>query len=301
MADEFFSRAATPAPARRSAKGIILTVLLAFLLGAGVLGYLAWSGLLPKLMAGPDHLLVDGGATATIKPVTPVAQPVAAAIPAPADTRQDALELRLAALEQRLTQIDLRTEASSGNTARAEGLLIAFAARRALDRGAQLGGLEDQLRLRFADAQPNAVATLIDTGRKPVTLGQLIAGLDSLSPSLSATPAAQLGAWDKLKSEMANLFVVRHDTSPSASPAKRLDRARIAMEAGRIEEAVAEVERLPGAGDANVGASAWITEARRYAKARDALDLIETTALLDSRNLRDGAGKQVEQVSPVAN
>ena len=51
---------------------------------------------------------------------------------------------------------------------------------------------------------------------------------------------------------------------------------------------------MPGANDAN----AWITEARRYAKARDALDLIETTALLDTRNLKDGAGKAVEQVSP---
>ena len=222
-------------------------------------------------------------------------QPAVAAIPAPVNTKQDALEVRLAALEQHLTQVDLRTAAASGNAARAEGMLIAFAARRALDRGAPLGGLQDQLRLRFADAQPNAVATLIETGQKPVTLGQLIAGLDSLSPSLSSTPAGQLGAWGKLKAEMASLFVVRHDTSPSTSPANRLDRARSAMEAGRIEDAVAEVQRLPGASDAE----AWIAEARRFAKARDALDLIETTALLDTRNLKDGPGKAVEQVSPV--
>ncbi len=312
MADEFFSRtpglASGPAPAKRSAKGIVLAVLIAFVIGGAAIGYLAWSGQLSRIMAGPDRLLAGGGSTATVKPVTtviqptiqpsgqPAVQPIIAAIPAPDETRQNALDVRLAALEQRLMQLDLRNEASSGNAARAEGLLIAFAARRALDRGVPLGALEDQLRLRFADAQPNAVATLIDTGRKPVTLGQLIAGLDVLSPSLSSTSAAQLDAWNKVKAELANLFVVRHDTTPSASPANRLDRARIAMEAGRIEDAVAEVRRLPGAGDA----SAWIAEANRYAKARDALDLIETTALLDTRNLKDGAGKAVEQISPVA-
>ena len=315
MADEFFSRTpglgspglGTPAPAKRSARGIVLTVLLAVLIGAGAVAYFVWSGQITVNLAGPDRLLVDGGATAPIKTAAPAVQPsgpasaqpglqpVLAAIPAPADTKQDALEVRLAALEQRLTEVDLRTAASSGNSARAEGLLIAFAARRALDRGASLGPLADQLRLRFADAQPNAVATLIETGQKPVTLGQLIAGLDSLSPSLSSTPAAQLGAWDKVRSEMASLFVIRHDTSPSGAPANRLDRARIAMEAGRIEEAVAEVQRMPGAADA----SGWIAEARRYAKARDALDLIETTALLDNRNLKDGAGKAVAQASPV--
>lgn len=303
MADDFFSRtpglASGAAPARRIGKGTVLTVMLAFVLGAGVIGYLAWAGLLPHRMTSPDRLLVDGGAIPAVNPVAPAAQipvqPVTAAIPALVNPQQDALEVRLAALEQHLTQVDLRTAASAGNSARAEGLLIAFAARRALDRGASLGGLEDQLRLRFSDAQPNAVATLIDVGRKPVTLGQLIAGLDSLSPSLSSTPAGQLGAWQKVKSEIASLFVVRHDTSPSPSPANRLDRARIAMEAGRIEEAVAEVQRLPGAGDA----SGWIAEARRFAKARDALDLIETTALLDTRNLNDGTGKAVEQVSPV--
>ena len=309
MADEFFSRtpglATGTSPARRGAKGIILTVLIAVLIGVAAMAYLVRSGRITLGMSAPDRLLVDGGSTTPVKSAAPTVQPsgqpaiqpVAAAIPAPANTKQDALEVRLAALEQRLMQLDLRTEASSGNSARAEGLLIAFATRRALDRGAALGGLEDQLRLRFADAQPNAVATLIDAGRKPVTLGQLLSRLDSLSPSLSATPAAQLGAWDKLKSEMANLFVVRHDTSPSAAPANRLDRARLAMEAGRIEEAVGEVQHMPGASDA----SGWIADARRYAKARDALDLIETTALLDTHNMKDGAGKAVEQVSPVAN
>jgi hypothetical protein len=159
-----------------------------------------------------------------------------------------------------------------------------------------LGLLEDQLRLRFADAQPRAVETLIETGRKPVTKHQLLAGLDALSPSLSATPAAQLGTWQRISNELASLFVVRHETSPSPAPANRLDRARYALEAGRISDAIAEVQRLPGAADA----ADWIAEARRYGAARDALDLIETTALLDTQSLRDGAGKPVQQSTPVA-
>lgn len=298
MAEEFFKRAASTAPSRGGGRGIFIAVLAAFLLGAGGVGYLAWTGLLPLKHAAPDRLLVDGG---TVKQSAIVPSPLASSAatdqaPQPAEVRQEALEARLAGLEQRLAQIDLRTEAASGNSARSEGLLVAFAARRALDRGAPLGLLEDQLRLRFADAQPNAVNTIITAAQKPVTLDLLVARLESLSPSLSATPAAQLGTWDKVKHELSNLFVIRHDSAPSPAPANRLDRARLSLGAGRIEEAVAEVQKLPGAGDA----TNWIADARSYASARAALDLIEATALLDTRTLKDSAGNRVEQVSPAA-
>ncbi len=298
MADEFFNRASTAAPSRGGGRGIVIAVIAAFLLGAGGVGYLAWAGLLPLNHAAPDRLLVDGGTVkASVTAPTPlVSAPAADEVAQPAEVRQDALEARIAAMEQRLSQIDLRTEAASGNSARSEGLLVAFAARRALDRGAPLGLLEDQLRLRFADAQPNAVNTIITAARKPVTLDQLVARLESLAPSLSATPAAQLGTWDKVKHELSNLFVIRHDSTPSPAPANRLDRARLSLGAGRIEEAVAEVQKLPGAGDAE----SWIADARSYAASRAALDLIETTALLDTHTLKDGAGNRVEQVSPAA-
>ncbi len=298
MADEFFNRATSTAPSRGGGRGIVIAVIAAFLLGAGGVGYLAWAGFLPLNHAAPDRLLVDGGTVkASVTAPTPLASaPAAAEVAQPAEVRQDALEARIAAMEQRLSQIDLRTEAASGNSARSEGLLVAFAARRALDRGAPLGLLEDQLRLRFADAQPNAVNTIITAARKPVTLDQLVARLESLAPSLSATPAAQLGTWDKVKHELSNLFVIRHDSAPSPAPANRLDRARLSLGAGRIEEAVAEVQKLPGAGDAE----SWIADARSYAASRAALDLIETTALLDTHTLKDGAGNRVEQVSPAA-
>ena len=90
------------------------------------------------------------------------------------------LAARVAELEQRLSRITLEAESASGNASRAEGLLVAFAVRRALDRGLSLGYLDAQLRLRFGDDQPNAVKTIIETSRDPVTLEQLRTELDTL-------------------------------------------------------------------------------------------------------------------------
>src|SRR3546814_4848182 len=84
----------------------------------------------------------------------------------------NALAARVAELEQRLSRITLQAESASGNASRAEGLLVAFAVRRALDRGLSLGYLDAQLRLRFGDDQPNAVKTIIDTSREPVKIGR---------------------------------------------------------------------------------------------------------------------------------
>ena len=42
---------------------------------------------------------------------------------------------RVAELEQRLSRLNLEAASASGNASRAEGLLVAFAVRRALDRG----------------------------------------------------------------------------------------------------------------------------------------------------------------------
>jgi hypothetical protein len=75
-----------------------------------------------------------------------------------------------------------------------------------------------------------------------------------------------------------------------------LQRARLFLESGRTEAAVAEVRNLPNA----AGAAAWLANAERYAAAQQALELLETTALLEPRSLRDGAGRSVEQRSPLA-
>lgn len=207
--------------------------------------------------------------------------------------QQGGMDSRVAAMEQRLAKLDLQTQAAAGNAARAEGLLITFAARRAIERGQPLGYLADQLKLRFGDAKPNAVATIIAASQDPVTLDQLIARLDGLAPDLTNDKVADDPfAW--LGRELSNLFVVRHEDTPSPQPQKRLERARLFLESARPEAAVAEVRNLPNA-DLAAG---WIEDAERYAKAQRALELLETTAILESRGLRDGAGNKVEQLSP---
>ena len=198
----------------------------------------------------------------------------------------------MAAAEQRLARLDLQAQAAAGNTARAEGLLIAFATRRALEKGAELGYLADQLRLRFGDAMPNAVDTIIRTSRDPITLDQLIARLEGLSPRLAK--ASEQDGFARFTEELSQLFVVRRESAPSPQPQRRLDRARLFLESGRTDSAIAEVRNLPGADRAE----GWLRDAERYAAAQRALDLIETAAVLEPRRLRDGAGNRIEQPSP---
>jgi hypothetical protein len=209
--------------------------------------------------------------------------------------QQGGLDDRLATMEQRLARLDVQSQAAIGNAARAEGLLVTFASRRAIERGAELGYLADQLRLRFGDAQPNAVQTVIEFARDPVTLDQLLARLDGLAPALAETPRRE-GLIGRVTRELGNLFVVRREDAPSPQPQRRLERARLFLESGRTDAAVAEVRNLPNA----AAAQDWIADARRFAAAQRALELLETAALLEPRELRDGEGRTVRQLSPAA-
>jgi hypothetical protein len=74
-----------------------------------------------------------------------------------------------------------------------------------------------------------------------------------------------------------------------------LERARWALEQGRYQNAIDEVKGMPGADKAE----AWIKDAERYRKVMEAMEVIETAAVLDQRGLRDGAGNPVRQLSPL--
>ncbi|WP_234026254.1 MICOS complex subunit MIC60 [Qipengyuania thermophila] len=277
---------------------MLLAALLAFVAGALAAALMAWSQgwLDPRRLpvqvverpAVPAPLVsASAGGTAEL-----AAAQVGADVAAVA-AQQGGLEQRLIAAEQRLAQIDLRSQAAAGNVARAEGLLIAFAARRAVERGTPLGYLEHQLQLRFGEAVPNAVSTVVNGARAPVTLDQLLTRLDGLRGSLSTRPREL--SWQALREEMASLFVIRRDTTPGLQPERRLERARLFLESGRVPAAIAEVRMLPGARNGE----AWIADASRYAAMQQALDLIETAAVLEPRRLRDGEGALVEQASPL--
>lgn len=210
--------------------------------------------------------------------------------------QQGGLDSRIVAMEQRLTQLDLQSQAAAGNAARAEALLIAFASRRAIERGAPLGYLADQLRLRFGEDRPNAVQTVIDAAQSPITLAQLMAQLEGLAPTLNDAPDDE-GLFTRLGREMSELFIVRREDTASPIAERRLERARLFLEGGQIEPAVSEIRNLPNA----VAAQDWIDAAERYAAAQRALETLETAAVLDPRELRDGDGESVEQRSPAGN
>jgi len=290
MSDDTYSAAPLPktpaasamaaVPARRGGGTVLLGLVVAFLLGASGVAYAAWQGLIP--LPQPPGLKLAAPANRANAPAAAVTAPQAAAAAAAAadkatlDAQQAQLEARVAALSARLDALTVAAQAAAGNAGRSEALLVAFAARRALDRGAQLGPLEDQLRMRFGDSQPNAVAKVIETARRPVTLDQLVAGLDRLAPELTQAPA-QTSLWARLRGELGSLFVIRREAAPSPAPTVMLGHARIMLESGQIGDAIDEVARLPGAS----GAGDWFTAAHRYDEARRALDVLESVAMLD--------------------
>ena len=270
--------------ARGPRMGILLALVgLAFIAGLALMAYAAktvpWFGFTHSTAAATTaQQKASSSATGYIpsQPLGPDGEPQAAA---PVDTavlatREATLAAQLAALEARTAAITTDANAAGGQATRAEGLMVAFAARRALDRGVGLGYLEEQLRLRFGQAQPRATTTLIQTARQPVTLEDLRQGLDTIAPAITASTGD--GWLDTIQHQIDSLVVLRKAGTPSPMPTDRLARARRLLEAGQVEAARAEVARLPGAAQAGN----WMDAARRYVVARQALDVIENTALI---------------------
>jgi hypothetical protein len=183
---------------------------------------------------------------------------------------------RVALLERRIAEVESQSRAAAGNADRAEGLLVAFAARRALDEGVPLGYLEGLLRQRFGQTQRPAVATIITASRQPVTLEELQEDLQEIGPELTGVGPNQ-NWWTALKAELGGIVAIRKEGTPSTMPAERLRRAQRRLEVGQVAVALAEVLRMPG----RENAADWVAKARRYVGARRALDAIETAALLE--------------------
>lgn len=298
MQDYAATNVASPATSTRSRSVTLFVALIAFILGAALVAWAFSRGYLSDVLSQPgarETAAVAIGAdedaltrdNATDAPVAETRASEMAAI--------GSVEGRLALLEDRISRIDFQAEAASGNAARAEGLLIAFAARRMIDRGEPLSYVADQLRLRFMNAQPRAVETIITFSRNPVTVDELTARLEALSPELTITDT-RLSLWERARHEVGSLFEVRRDSAILMAPQARIDRAKVMLTARRIDQAVSEVQRLPGA----EAADTWIADARRYHDAQQALDLLETTAMLEPTRLLDSAGHKVGQASPLA-
>lgn len=288
--------APVPAPttARRQGSwlGLLLLLLLAFLLGIAALlwALTRWEGASEVLGLRPEPTVIAAPLPLPASPdrVTGVvSQGESGTLVIDPDVAR-----RVAMLEQRIGELDLDARAAVGNADRAEGLLVAFAARRALDRGVGLGYLDGLLRSRFGQSQPQAVGTIIGAAQTPVTLQALQEALATVGPQLTGAAPDQ-NMWDAFQTEVANLIIIRRSGTLSSDPRERLRRAVARLEAGQVEIALAEVLRLPG----RENGREWVDAAQRYVAARHALDRIETAALLEPRLPQPSA--QGESVPPI--
>lgn len=261
-----------------------LTVALALLAFIGALVALAW--LLLHWQGGLKWGGPSAGSTQTsAEGAFNAADPMAVAPGTAGTARPPALimsaeqqAVRMLDIEQRLTRVAVAAQSASSYANRAEAMMIAFAARRSLDAGAPLGYVEGQLRLLFGDAQPKAVATIVNAAAEPVTISGLRAGLDRIEVAESHG-APDESWWASLVRELGDLAVIRPAGTPPPQPEQRIARARLYVESGQIEHAINEVAALRQQAEA----VRWLEQARRYNEAHRALDVIEAAAILEPR------------------
>jgi hypothetical protein len=186
---------------------------------------------------------------------------------------------RIAALEQRVSQVQDATERAEGFAGRADALVVAFAARRAIDRGVALGYLENLLTDRFGAQHQAAVATVITASHQPVRLEDLTSEYEALGPELRRG-GPQDNWWTNFQRELGSLVEVHRAERPAVNAEARYNRALRRLSSGDVDQALAETMRMPGA----ARASDWVAKARRYVAAHRALDEIESAALLAGPN-----------------
>ena len=212
----------------------------------------------------------------TPKPI--VLEPAPAAQSAePANDPEDAA--KIATLERRVAQVENATQRAEGFAGRADALVVAFAARRAIDRGVALGYLEPLLVDRFGAQHQAAVATIVTGSRAPVRLNDLISEYEELAPDLRRG-GPQDSWWSGFKRELGSVIEVHRSDRPALNADARYTRALQRLSTGDADQALAETMRLPGA----ARAGDWTARARRYIATHRALDEIESASLLGGQN-----------------
>lgn len=211
------------------------------------------------------------------KPQQPIrlVVPQQPAAPAANGTLNPVIAEQIGQLQDRVQKVESESQQVQGSAGRADALLIAFAARRAIERGVSLGYLEPLLVDRFGPSHPQAVAAIVTGSRSPVRLTELIAGYQDIEAPLVGPPPNE-GMWTGIKRGLSSLITVHRSDKPSNEPKARYDRATAHLMAGEVDAALAETMRLPGAPRARD----WIDSARRYVAVHRALDEIESAALI---------------------
>jgi hypothetical protein len=213
-----------------------------------------------------------------VQPLATLPQAAPAPAAAPQGFSNDTLEAQIVSLQSRLQQVESQSQQAQGSAGRADALLVAFAARRAIERGVALGYLEPLLVSRFGADHPQAVATVVTASRAPVRLTDLIAQYQSLEPVLTGPPPDQ-SWWAGFKRGFGSLISVHRADQPSTQPEAPYQSALTDLTAGEVDAAMAQTMRLPGA----PRAGDWINKARQYVLAHRALDEIETAALVGNQ------------------
>jgi hypothetical protein len=255
-------------PPRRSTRWLLISAAVAFALG--LLAMWQLGPVIERWRAAPQPQ------QAVAEPQQPVAPArIVTAVPITLEglaAREAAIDAQLNVIEARLADADASSRVSAGNATRAEALAVALAARRQIARGLPLGPLQTELRTRFGGVDPAAVATV--TGASAITLEDLRQALDRIAPELTSGGLRE-GLWPAIRRSVSSLVQIRRESTPSARPADRLQRAQRLLDAGQVEGALAEVARMPGAS----AATSWLDAAKRYVEVRQALDRLELAAL----------------------
>ncbi len=158
---------------------------------------------------------------------------------------------------------------------RAEALMIAAAARRAVDAGAPLGHLHEKLQAHFGAAEPISVNVIRKFEANPVTLSELKFSLERLNKTLGVGSSEE-GLWKVLQREMSGLFVLRKGGKPPEQGNADLAKAIRFLESGNVVEALSIVQVFA---KTKAGTEKWQQDAERYTVAQLSLDQIERAAM----------------------
>ena len=220
-------------------------------------------------------------------PAPTMPKPVALTATTGPQTAPPPTNAQIAELQARLARVENSTVRAEGFAGRADALVVAFAARRAIDRGVALGYLEPLLTDRFGAQHQQAVATVITASRQPVRLNDLISQYETLGPALRRS-GPQDSWWTSFQRELGTLIEVHPAQRPAVNTEARYARARLRLASGDVDQALAETMRLPGAANAQD----WVGKARRYILAHRALDEIESAALLGAPTAQPAASRR---------
>ncbi len=249
-----------PAPPVKSGLKFRHIAVLLFLAFVGGIGLTAWIASQYGLVEWRDGIVP----TSKTSPVIATKPAPTAALPAP---QSAPVLVPPAPVAGAAATID--------TTNRSEAMMIAFAARRAIEGGTSLGNIASQLQQRFGASAPDAVQNIIAGAQQPVTLSGLQSEFDGFDDKL-VNASIDAGIWVTMRRELSQLFVLRRGDMPRNNPVMRLDRARQMVNGGDIAGAINQVAPMPGA----ARAANWLQRARRYVATENALNVIERAALV---------------------